>query len=125
MKIFLVEDSALIRQNLTELLEELLASEVVGFAEDELSALNWVGNADNACDLIIIDIFLKQGTGLSVLELARKMGRSAKLVVLSNYAAPVMRQRCLALGADQVFDKPDEVDKLISYCQQLQDARAD
>lgn len=122
MRIFLVEDSALIRQNLTELLEELLACEVVGFADDELSALNWVGNAENACDLIIIDIFLKQGTGLSVLELARKMGRSAKLVVLSNYAQAAMRQRCVALGADEVFDKSDEVDKLISYCQQLQAA---
>jgi hypothetical protein len=42
-----------------------------------------------------------------------------KLVVLSNYATPDMRRKCLQLGADKVFDKSNEIDGLINYCAKL------
>ncbi len=41
------------------------------------------------------------------------------VVVLSNYATPDMRRRCLELGADRVFDKSNEIDALIQYCASL------
>ena len=41
------------------------------------------------------------------------------MVVLSNYATPDMRRKCLELGADQVFDKSNEIDALIQYCGRL------
>jgi DNA-binding NarL/FixJ family response regulator len=46
---------------------------------------------------------------------------TAKLVVLSNYATPDMRRKCLELGADRVFDKSNEIDALILYCCRLAD----
>ena len=46
---------------------------------------------------------------------------AAKLVVLSNYATPDMRRKCLELGADRVFDKSNEIDALILYCCRLAD----
>ena len=42
-----------------------------------------------------------------------------KRVVLSNFATPDIRRRCLGLGADGVFDKSGEIDALIDYCRQL------
>jgi DNA-binding NarL/FixJ family response regulator len=93
--------------------------EVIGTAEDESSAAQWLAKADNACDLVIIDIFLKSGSGLGVLQTARKSAPLRKLVVLSNYATPDMRRKCLQLGADKVFDKSNEIDGLISYCARL------
>jgi hypothetical protein len=30
-----------------------------------------------------------------------------------------MRQRCLAMGADQVFDKSSELEELIAYCEKM------
>jgi hypothetical protein len=30
-----------------------------------------------------------------------------------------MRRKCLALGADRVFDKSNEIDALVLYCDQL------
>ena len=39
--------------------------------------------------------------------------------MLSNYATPDMRRKCLQLGADKVFDKSNEIDALITYCQRL------
>ena len=41
--------------------------------------------------------------------------------MLSNYATPDMRRKCLELGADRVFDKSNEIDALILYCCRLAD----
>jgi len=54
-----------------------------------------------------------------VLRHATGLQRDAKLVVLTNYATPDMRQKCLELGADRVFDKSHEIDGLIQYCGRL------
>ena len=70
-------------------------------------------------DLVIIDIFLKRGSGLGVLRAASDLGRPISLVVLSNYATPDMRRKCLELGASRVFDKSNEIDALILYCARL------
>ena len=116
---FIVEDSPVIRENLVAALEEMAPIQVVGTAEDEASALRWLG--DNVCDLAIVDIFLKSGSGLGVLKTASLSDRPIKLVVLSNYATTDMRRKCLELGADRVFDKSNEIDALILYCCRLAD----
>ena len=62
---FIVEDSPVIRENLIAALEELAPVKVVGTAEDEPTAVSWLGGS-RECDLVIIDIFLKRGSGLGV-----------------------------------------------------------
>lgn len=119
LKTFLVEDSPMIRENLIAALEELAPVEVVGTAEDERSAVDWLAAAAPPCDLVIIDIFLKGGSGLGVLRAAHELGKPMTMVVLSNYATSDMRRRCESLGASRVFDKSSEIDALIEYCEQL------
>lgn len=116
---YLVEDSAVIRQSLIATLEELSEVRVVGTAEDEASATNWLLAANNHVDLVIIDLFLKSGTGLGVLKSVRDQMHDSTLVVLTNYATQDMRQKCLSLGATRVFDKSHDVEALILYCNQL------
>ena len=111
---FIVEDSPVIRENLVAALEEMAPIQVIGTAEDEAGASRWLG--ENVCDLAIVDIFLKSGSGLGVLKTASLSDRPIKLVVLSNYATPDMRKRCGQLGADAVFDKSNEIDALVDYC---------
>jgi DNA-binding NarL/FixJ family response regulator len=119
LKAFIVEDSAVIRENLIAALEELAPIQVVGTAVDEPGAVNWLANSGVECDLVIIDIFLKSGSGLGVLRAANGLRRPLRLVVLSNYATPDMRRKCLELGASRVFDKSNEIDSLILYCARL------
>ena len=119
LKAFIVEDSPVIRENLIAALEELAPVHVVGTAEDEPGAVTWLVNADHACDLVIIDIFLKRGSGLGVLRAVSHLGKPMSLVVLSNYATPDMRRKCMELGASRVFDKSNEIDALIQYCARL------
>jgi DNA-binding NarL/FixJ family response regulator len=121
LRAFIVEDSPVIRENLVAALEEMAPIEVVGTAEDEASAIGWLARPDNPCDLVVVDIFLKSGSGLGVLKTAASAAAPPKLVVLSNYATPDMRRKCLELGADRVFDKSNEIDALILYCCRLAD----
>ena len=72
--------------------------------------------AGNEADLVIVDIFLKSGSGMGVLRTMQQMRKGRKVVVLSNYATQDVRRKCLELGADRVYDKSNEIDALIAYC---------
>jgi CheY-like chemotaxis protein len=119
LKTFIVEDNKVIRDNLISALEELVPVQVVGTADDEHTAVQWLAVQGNDADLVIIDIFLRQGSGLGVLRAAKGMPPRQSLVVLSNYATPDMRRKCMELGASRVFDKSNEIDDLIHYCGRL------
>jgi two-component system, OmpR family, response regulator len=125
LKTYLVEDSPVIRESLIAALEELVPVEVVGSAEDEPGALQWLAQPEHEVDLVIVDIFLKAGSGLGVLRAMQALPQRRRMVVLSNYATPDMRRKCLALGADEVFDKSHEIDALIAYCARLAGEAAD
>ncbi len=116
LRTFIVEDSPIILDNLVATLEELTDVKVVGSVPDEQSAIDWIRSAHGTFDLIIVDIFLKSGSGLGVLRAVQDAGVEARRVVLTNYATPDIRRRCLALGADRVFDKSGELEDLIDYC---------
>jgi DNA-binding NarL/FixJ family response regulator len=116
LRTYIVEDNATIRENLIGTLEELASIESLGWAEGESDAKRWLADHARAWDLAIVDLFLKQGSGLGVIESCRARDPAQRVVVLSNYATADMRQRCAELGADAVFDKSNEIDALVEYC---------
>ncbi len=116
LKTFIVEDNATIRENLIGTLEELTCVHAVGTAETELEGRQWLTQHQGEWNLAIVDLFLRQGTGLGVLEACQGRHASQKVIVLSNYATADIRQRCAQLGVDAVFDKSNEIDALVSYC---------
>lgn len=113
---YIVEDNPTIRENLIATLEELASVRSVGTAENENDSKAWLIDNPHAWDLAIIDLFLKQGSGLGVLAACRNRRPGQKMVVLSNYATADIRQRCAQLGVDAVFDKSNEIDALVDYC---------
>ena len=119
IRTFIVEDSAVIRDSLIATLEELVPVLVVGTADNEADAVHWLHQPDNLAHLVIVDLFLRSGSGLGVLRASQAMDCPSRRVVLSNYATPDIRKKCLALGADQVFDKSHDIDALIHYCNTL------
>ena len=117
LKTFIVEDNPTICENLIATLEELAGVEAAGTAETENDARAWLADSDNnGWRLAIVDLFLKQGSGLGVLASCRSRGPTQKVVVLSNYATSEIRYRCEQLGVDAVFDKSNEIDALVEYC---------
>lgn len=123
LKTYIVEDNPTIRENLIGTLEELACVTAVGTAETENDGKAWLNDHHQQWDLAIVDLFLKQGSGLGVLAACRDRQSRQKVVVLSNYATADIRQRCAQLGVDAVFDKSNEIDALVEYCLQQNSAR--
>ena len=119
LKIYIVEDNPAIRDDLIATLEERARVQNVGNADTEDEGKAWLVDNPLGWDLAIVDLFLKQGSGLGVLAACKGRTSKQKLVVLSNYATADIRRRCALIGVDAVFDKANEIDALVSYCTDL------
>ena len=116
LRIYLVEDNAIIRENLAAALAELAGSTLCGSAEGEKEAVAWMRAHPDDWDLAIVDVFLKEGNGIGVVTAGKGRRSDQKLVVLTNYASTGVREQCLKLGADAVFDKSNDIDILVDFC---------
>ena len=115
-KVYIVEDNALIRDNLVETLTELAGIETVGYSVTEKDACRWLEQHPQEWQLLIVDLFLRKGSGLGVIKTCGSRSGQQRVVMLSNYATADVRLRCLASGADAVFDKSTELDLFFQYC---------
>lgn len=117
MRVFVVEDSPIVQERLVEMLNEIEGVDVVGAAD----------NADAAVadilrllpDVAVLDIKLRVGSGLAVLEQIRRKAPGMTTIMLTNYAGAEHRQRCLGAGADYFFDKTDEFERVKGALQEL------
>jgi DNA-binding NarL/FixJ family response regulator len=116
LQAFVIEDNATIRENLIGTLEELTCVKVAGTSATEDDALAWLSQNSEKWDLVIVDLFLKQGSGIHLAQTIRRSRPTQKIVVFSNYINASVRKRCAQLGVDAVFDKSTEIDSLVDYC---------
>jgi two-component system OmpR family response regulator len=115
LAVFVVEDNAEIRENLVGALEELTCVKVVGGAATEEDALAWVAEHTD-WHMLIVDLFLKGGSGMRLVQRVHRARPEQKIIVFSNYVNASVRKRCAQLGVDAVFDKSTEIDALVDYC---------
>jgi len=105
LRVFLVEDSPSVRDRLIDFLAEPGKVDVIGFADTENDALRqlWAEQVDVA----IVDLNLREGTGMGVIESLRTLESAPRptVVVLTNYAFPEFEVACRERGADYFFDK--------------------
>ena len=113
---YLAEDNEAIARNLIETLQEICEVKVVAVGSTQTEASQWLALHDSEWDLAIVDLFLKEGSGLGVLAGCRNRPVRQKIVVLTNYATPEIRKRATELGANAVFDKSSELEQLFAYC---------
>lgn len=121
---FLVEDNPLIRDTLIPTLEDLANARVVGIAEGEEAAIKWLDAEDGHWDLAVVDLFLKDGSGLGVLAACRGRAAHQRVVLLTNYATSTIREQAMGLGADAVFDKSMELEGLLDFCTMVESGGA-
>jgi two-component system OmpR family response regulator len=119
LRVFLVEDSVVIRERLTETISSIEHVEVVGHAETEADAIAALQAA--ACDAVVLDLQLREGHGFNVLKALRSPSARRRIIVLvlSNYATPQYRGRSMEIGADYFFDKSREYDRLCEVLEEL------
>lgn len=118
VRVFLVEDLQRMRGLLTDLFTSIGGFRVVATASTEAEAKLWLDDHPGQWDLAIVDLVLDQGAGMNVIGRCRREPHGGRVVVFSSYASPGVRQHCLELGADAVFDK-SETEGFIAWCDEF------
>ena len=105
LRVFLVEDLPAVRALVVESLEEIQGLKLAGFAETETGAMSWL--TENDCEVLILDLELKEGTGIGVLKrLAKQESRPGLVkIIYSNHVGQNIRRVAEKLGATYFFDK--------------------
>lgn len=117
LTILIVDDSQIVRDRLTSMLNELDSVKITGYADNPLSATEAIVNSKP--DVVILDIFLTGGSGIHVLKNIRSRNITSKVIVLTNYAQEQYRKKCFEEGADFFFDKSIEFDRIVEVIQKL------
>ncbi len=114
LRVFVVEDSELIRTRIIENVRSMGQFEVVGFAESENEAIASITSLRP--DIVVTDIQLKEGSGIEVVRQVRAhpYAPRPRIYVLTNYAFPEYKRQCCVAGADEFFDKSSEYDRFLS-----------
>lgn len=103
VRVAVVEDSAVFLRRVQSLLEEIPAALLVGTAEDVAGAKRLLGEAQ--ADFLLLDLYLKEGSGLDVLRFVREAGLPTSVLVMTSEFSDEMRAACLSLGALDCIDK--------------------
>lgn len=112
-RIFLVEDSPIIRESLVEALSSAdEGRQVIGTAETEDDAFEAI--AHSPADVAIIDINLREGSGISLLARLRNLGDPPPTrIVYTNHYSRRVADHCAALGATHVLSKSGNLSELL------------
>lgn len=110
MKVFLVEDSPLVRERLIEMIEADGLHSIAGHADSYDEALAGIGASTP--DVGIFDIKLARGSGINALAEARRRLPSLVGIVLSNHATPQHAKASAAAGAAYFLDKSTEFERI-------------
>ena len=114
LRVLLVEDSDRLRSRLRRLLEVPGLMRVEGEAVTEDAAIAELRS--RRFDVLIVDVELSAGSGIGVIQHVRRespAGVSAPLIiVLTNFALPTVRSKCMHAGADHFLDKMRQFEEL-------------
>ncbi len=110
IKVFIADDSLIVREHLVMMLDELVGVEIVGQAGTVAEAVSAIRNLQP--DVVILDIRIPDGSGIDVLQNIKQDGAGPMVIILTNYPYPVYRRKCLQAGADFFLDKSTEFDQI-------------
>ena len=106
MRIVIVDDEYIIRQEMCEAIEQISSSyEIVGVAENGQEGLNLIRSSKP--DLVITDLHMPMMDGFTMLSFVRAEYIDCKIIVLSNHADFGLARRAMALGAYDYLCKID------------------
>ena len=117
MKIFIADDSAVVRERLIEMLSELPEIEIIGQAQDGLEATNLIKKLNP--DVVILDIRMPRENGIDVLQNIKRDKQAPIVIMLTNYPYPQYRKKCMEAGADFFFEKSTEFEKVMEVVKKV------
>ena len=112
LRVFVVEDSELIRKRIVENVRSIGGYEIVGFAESAEEAMRPI---DSLHPTSSSRTYASEGNGIEVVRHVRANAYTPRprIFVLTNYAFPEYKHQCAIAGADEFFDKSSEYDRFL------------
>lgn len=110
-RILIVDDNALVRRSLRDLIECEADLSVCGEADTAAEALALIASLKP--DLAIVDIGLKTTSGLDLVAEVRARGIGVGLLIVSVHCDPYFAQRALVCGAGGYVVKRDAPDAIV------------
>jgi len=117
MKVFIADDSPILRERLKTMLSDFPEVEISGQAKDTPEAIKSIKELKP--DAVILDIRMPGGSGIEVLQSIKKDRPDIKVIVFTNYPYPQYRKKCMNLGADFFFAKATESEEVPKVIEQL------
>jgi DNA-binding NarL/FixJ family response regulator len=117
MKIFIADDSAILRERLASALSEIAGVQVVGEAGDAKEAAEAILRV--VPDLVVLDIQMPGGSGIEVLRELKQARPSIRVIIFTNHYSRQYQKRCLALKADYFLPKVVALGELIELVSDL------
>jgi len=119
MKVFVVEDSAAVRERLVEMIRDVKDIEVVGEATTYDTAV--AGIINTRPDVAVLDIKLanESGSGIDALIEVRKTLPGIRAIILSNYSTPQHLKASADAGAEYFLDKSIDFERVAEILEQM------
>jgi len=117
LKIFIADDSQILRNHLATALSEIPDVEIVGEAETTNDAIERI--SASVPDVMVIDIRMPGEGGIHVLKTIKKSIPGIIAIIFTDYPYPQYRTKCTEEGADYFFDKATESEGLIELIKEL------
>ena len=108
--VYIVEDSAIIRDALVDLLDDGQDITVVGSAEDAPTAIRAILAARP--EFVVLDYQLVGSTAVDVLSAVHPVAPEIAFIVLTNHATNAYRRVCMDAGAGWFLDKNHDFEKV-------------
>jgi two-component system, NarL family, response regulator DevR len=121
VKVFIADDSLIVRERLVEMCRKLEYAEIVGQAQNVPEAIQGIDKLNP--EVVILDAQMPGGNGIDVVHHLSHGASKPFIIIMTNYAYSAFRQKCLAVGADHFLDKSREFDQLPAILRRLQGSK--
>jgi len=117
VRVLIVDDSAIVRERLKDMLSEVMGVENISQAKNSPEAISSFQKLNP--EVVILDIRMPGGSGIEVLQKIKKSNQPPLVIVLTNYPYPQYRRKCIEAGADFFFNKSTEFEKVTEVLKQF------
>jgi DNA-binding NarL/FixJ family response regulator len=117
IKLFIADDSAIMRNHIKELIAEIDQVELIGEAADASEAIRKLIHLEP--DVVILDIRMPGGNGMAVLKELQKRTKPPISIIYTAFAYPQYREKYQRAGANYLFDKTQDTELFIEMITSL------
>lgn len=117
MKVYIVDDSPLLRDRLKAMLLTSAEVEIAGEADNPHDGIKDIRRLDP--DVVILDIRMPGGNGIDIIEEIKGINSPPTVIMFTNYPHRQYREKCMNLGADFFFEKSRDFEKIPEVLEQM------